>query len=180
MKTKKIAQATAIAAIAATAWLGTGMTNASAAESEPSPSPAVTEAPETQDSGITIDDISFNGNQMYVDGGKASEVIVGVGTEKDGKVKISSWDVHENIYKDAEFDIEAVGYSENYINIYGENRYFNKKFQDSKEGKLLYRFSIYGIREGTNDWRDNALDKEEALYLANWLQAWLDSKNKMI
>lgn len=130
MKIKRVVQGTALAALAAAAWMGAGSTDASA-------SVDVTK------------DVTASGSTLTINKGTNAEVMVSVVQVKDKKCQIKSWDVYDG--NTINIDLSKLNVTkENYIAVMTDDAepFFLKIAATAKPAKPTYNAKENNVKFG--------------------------------
>ena len=160
MKIKRVLQGTALAALAAAAWMGAG----SDASAE-----------------VTIDNVTVNSEGIYtgeihIYDEDSKEIMVSIVQPKNGVYQVRNWDVYED--GEAIVDLSKLNVAkDNYIAIMsdGSKPFFLKINKTDKPGKVDYKYNAEGIKLGSVD----ATDLEYRTMNSGWDEvAWFGTNKK--
>ena len=129
MKIKRVLQGTALAALAAAAWMGTGSTDASAK--------------------VSTDDISIEDGVIHMSSNDA-EIMVSIVQVKNNQFQIKNWDVYEDGC--ATVDLSKLNNAkDNYVAVLTDDAkpFFLKIAKTDKPGKATYNYKTGTLTFGT-------------------------------
>ena len=129
MKIKRVLQGTALAALAAAAWMGAGSTDASAK--------------------VSTDDISIEDGVIYMSSDDA-EIMVSIVQVKNNQFQIKNWDVYEDGC--ATVDLSKLNNAkDNYVAVLTDDAkpFFLKIAKTDKPGKATYNYKTGTLTFGT-------------------------------
>ena len=129
MKIKRVLQGTALAALAAAAWMGTGSTDASAK--------------------VSTDDISIEDGVIHMSSNDA-EIMVSIVQVNNNQFEIKNWDVY--VYCCATVDLSKLNNAkDNYVAVLTDDAkpFFLKIAKTDKPGKATYNYKTGTLTFGT-------------------------------